>query len=297
MAGQILVTGATGNVGREVARALAARGAPARAAAFDETDARRVSPEASEIVLFDFTDPSTYQAAFDGVDRLFLMRPPAISNVRRDMQPAIDFAAAAGVRHVVFLSLIGVERNRIVPHAKVEKLLMAAGMGWTMLRCGFFMQNLDTTHRADIVEHGDIFIPAGQGRTAFVDVRDIGAVAARILTEPADHEGQAYALTGSEALTYGEAAAIMTEELGRPITYSDPSPPAFARRMRERGYARGYINVMAAIYLTTRLGMAAAVSPDAADLLGRAPITMQQYVRDYAPAFAAETRHQASGMM
>ena len=65
----------------------------------------------------------------------------------------------------------------------------------------------------------------------------------------------------------------------------------------ERGYARGYINVMAAIYLTTRLGMAAAVSPDAADLLGRAPSTMRQYVRDYAPAFAAETRHQASGMM
>lgn len=294
----ILVTGATGNVGREVVRALAARGAAARAAAFDEADARRVPAEAAETVLFDFTNPATYPAAFDGVDRLFLMRPPAISNIRRDMKPAIDFAATAGVRHVVFLSLIGAERNRIVPHAKIEKLLIGSGMAWTMLRCGFFMQNLDTTHRADLVEHDDIFIPAGDGRTAFIDVRDIGAIAARVLTEPG-HAGRAYPLTGSESLTYDQVAAIMTEVVGRPITYSNPSPLSFARRMRRRGYPWAYVAVMEGIYLTTRLGMAAAVAPDAADLLARPPITMRQYVRDYAGAFGGrrtaegETRPEA----
>lgn len=282
----ILVTGATGNVGREVVRALAARGVAARAAVTGQADTRRVPPEATETVLFDFTDAATFPGAFDGVDRLFLMRPPPISNVRRDIKPVIDFAAAAGVRHVVFLSLIGAERNRFVPHAKIERLLVASGMEWTMLRCGFFMQNLDTTHRADIVEHGDLFIPAGKGRTAFIDARDIGAVAARVLTE-GTHAGRAYRLTGSESLTYGEVAAVMTGELGRPITYSDPSPPAFARRMRQRGYPRGHIAVMSVIYLTTRLGLAAAIAPDAAELLGRPPVDLRQYVRDYAPAFAA----------
>lgn len=281
----ILVTGATGNVGREVVRALAARGAAARAAAYDAADVARVPAEAAEVVRFDFTDPATFPAAFDGVDRLFLMRPPAIGNVRRDMKPAIDFAAAAGVRHIVFLSLVGVERNRIVPHARIEALLVASGIPWTMLRCGFFMQNLDTTHRADLVEHGDLFIPAGNGRTAFIDVRDIGAVAARVLTEPG-HAGRAYPLTGGEALTYGQVAAVMSEELGRPITYSDPSPLTFARRMRRRGYPWAYVAVMEGIYLTTRLGMAAAVASDAADLLGRPPITLRQYVRDYAAVFA-----------
>ncbi|MBK7219385.1 MAG: SDR family oxidoreductase [Candidatus Promineofilum sp.] len=280
----ILVTGATGNVGREVVKGLLARGTRVRVSVTDEADTRRAPSGVAEVALFDFTAPETFPAAFDGVARLFLVRPPAIGNVKRDMKPAIDYAVAAGVGHVVFLSLVGAERNRLVPHAKVEKLLQQSGVAWTMLRCGFFMQNLDTTHRADIVEHDDIFIPAGNGRTAFIDVRDIGAVAARVLTE-AGHENAAYPLTGSESLTYGEVAEIMTAELGRPITYSDPSPLAFARRMRERGYAGGFINVMNGIYLTTRLGMAATVYPQAAELLGRPPITMRQYVRDHAAAF------------
>ena len=256
MSGVILVTGATGNVGREVLRELSARGAVTRAAVYNLADAPQVTGGAAEAVRFDFRDPTTFPAAFAGADRLFLMRPPAISNVKRDMQPAIDYAARQGISHIVFLSLIGVERNRIVPHAKIEKLLMHSGVGWTMLRCGFFMQNLDTTHRADLVEADDIFVPAGGGRTAFIDARDIGAVAAGVLTEPG-HENKAYNLTGSEALSYGEVAAIMAEELGRPITYSDPSPLAFARRFRRRGYPGGMVNVMLGIYLTTRLGMAA----------------------------------------
>jgi len=220
------------------------------------------------------------------------------------------------VRHIVFLSLLGAERNPILPHTRVEKLLMASGANWTMLRCGFFMQNLNTTHLADVREHDDLFIPAGRGRTSFIDVRDIGAVAARILVEveeetlsptlsqrerelasPSlreglgeglngnDHAGKAYPLTGSVALDYAEVAAIMSEELERPITYSDPSPRAFARRLRQRGYPSGFVNVTAVIYLTTRLGLAAAVHPDAARLLGRPPISMQQYVRDYATIF------------
>jgi uncharacterized protein YbjT (DUF2867 family) len=279
----IFVTGAGGNVGREVVRELLARGANVRIGVFDENDAQR-APAGVGVAYFDFLAPETFAAAFNGVSRLFLMRPPAISNIKRDMKPAIDYAIDAGVQHVVFLSLVGAERNSIVPHARVEKLLLQAGVTHTLLRCGFFMQNLDTTHRADIVENDDLFIPAGNGRTAFIDVRDIGAIAARVLTEPG-HENAAYPLTGSESLTYGEVAAIMTEELGRPITYSDPSPLAFARRFRERGYAHSFINVMAGIYLTTRLGMAATVHPEAAVLLGRAPITMRQYVRDYAAAF------------
>ena len=282
----ILVTGATGNVGREVVRGLLARGARVRVGVSDEADAQRAPAGVAEVAPFDFTAPATY-TALDGVTHLFLMRPPAISNIKRDMQPAIDYAVAAGVGHIVFLSLIGAERNRIVPHARVEKLLLKSGVAWTMLRCGFFMQNLDTTHRADIVEYDDIFIPAGQGRTSFIDVRDIGAVAARTLTEPG-HENIAYPLTGSEALTYSQVAVIMTEELGRRITYSDPSPLSYARRMRERGYTSGYINVMNGIYLTTRLGMAAGVHPQAAELLGRPSITMRQYVRDYAAAFAVD---------
>jgi uncharacterized protein YbjT (DUF2867 family) len=279
----IFVTGAGGNVGREVVRGLLARGAAVRVGLYG----REPATEGTDGVPFDFLDPATFAPAFTGVHRLFLVRPPALGNVERDIRPAVDAAYAHGVRHVVFLSLIGAERNPIVPHAAIEKLLVASDMAWTMLRCGFFMQNLDTTHCADIVEHDDIFVPAGNGRTAFIDVRDIGEVAARALTEPG-HENVAYPLTGSESLSYDDVAAIMTEELGRPITYSDPSPLSFARRMRQRGHPRAYVNVMLGIYLTTRLGMAKQTHPDAATLLGRPPITMRQYVRDYATSFQSK---------
>lgn len=281
----ILVTGATGNVGREVIAALAGRpGVRVRAAVFSEAGAEQVPVEADETVRFNFGDPATYRPAFAGATRLFLMRPPAIADVNRFIKPAVDQAAAAGVGHIVFLSLLGVERNPLVPHARIEALLRESGVAWTMLRCGFFMQNLDTTHRADIVEHDDLFIPAGQGRTAFIDTRDIGAVAALALAGPG-HEGQVYRLTGSESLTYTEVAAIMTEVLGRPITYSNPSPLDFARRMRGRGHPWGYISVMEGVYLTTRLGMAATVHPDTAELLGRPPVALRQYVADYAASF------------
>lgn len=279
--GPILVTGATGNVGREVVKSLHALGYPVRAAVLNDQDAANVPPEADETVLFEFGKPETYPDAFDGVKRMFLMRPPAISDIETYIKPVIDYAAEVGVQQIAFLSLIGVEDRRYVPHYKVEKFLRASGVPYTFLRCGFFMQNLGTTHRADIVEYDDIFIPAGNAKTAFIDVRDIGAVAAHTLTTPG-HDNQAYDLTGKEALTYYQVADIFTEVLERKITYSNPSLLSFARRMKKRGYPWGYVAVTSALYMATRRGSAEEVTEEVERLLGHEPIAMRQYVEDYA---------------
>lgn len=279
----ILITGATGNVGSEVVRRLHEAGENVRAAVISEAEASRL-PEGVAWVRFDFTDPATFPDAFAGVTRLFLMRPPHIAQVRRDMKPAIDYAAAAGVQQIVFLSLLGAEKNRFVPHAKVEALLAESGVPTTLLRCGFFMQNLSTTHRQDIGENDDIFIPAGRGKTAFIDVRDIAAVAAKTLTEPG-HTGKAYPLTGSEALDYGTVAKLLTAALNRSIGYSHPHLLRFAWRLWRRGLPLSYVTVVTAIYLTTRFGLAETVTPDTAVLLNRPPITMQQFINDYAPVW------------
>jgi uncharacterized protein YbjT (DUF2867 family) len=91
-----------------------------------------------ESVRFDFTDPATYPTAFNGVERMFFMRPPHISNIQRDMVPAMDAAKRAGVKYVVFLSLIGIEKTPYVPHYKVETYLREVNLQTTFLRCSFF---------------------------------------------------------------------------------------------------------------------------------------------------------------
>ncbi len=275
----ILITGATGNVGRELVGQLQAIRQSVRAAVTSVAEARRL-PEGVAWV-FDFTDPATYAAAFEGVVKLFLLRPPHISNVARDMKPVIDYAAGVGVQHIVFLSLLGAEKNGFVPHAKVETLLKAGPVPYTLLRCGFFMQNLSTTHLQDIRDENDIFVPAGQGKTAFIDARDIAAVAARVLTEPG-HEQRAYPLTGAEALDYAEVAALMGTVLQRPIRYSNPNFLRFAWRLWRRGHPLGYVAVVTTIYLTTRFGLAEEVTEDTAVLLNRPPITMRQFIIDHA---------------
>ena len=281
MANPVLVTGATGNVGAEVVKALQKAGVPVRAAVRDVAKATGRFGEGVEYVQFDFKRPATFEAAFKDVKRLFLMRPPDISNAQRDILPAVEAAKRAGVEQIVFLSLLGVENNTIVPHHKIEELLRASGLAWTFLRAGFFMQNLDTTQRQDIRENNDLFVPAGRGKTSFIDVRDIGAVAALALIQDG-HANQAYDLTGSQALDYYEVAATFSEVLGRPIRYSKPSVVRFFWRWwRSRKTPATFVLVMTILYVTVALGRDGKLSPQVGQLLGRPPLTMRQYVEDY----------------
>lgn len=246
MPATILVTGATGNVGSEVLKRLRDHDVRVIAAVPKPDRARRVLGSDVEVVAFDFGNPATFAPAFRNVDKLFLIRPPAISDVPRYITPALNAAQQAGVDQIVFLSLLGVERNSIVPHHAIEEAVRATGVPWTFLRPSFFMQNLNTTHRAEIRDNSEIFVPAGNGKTSFIDVRDIAAVGAKALLEDG-HEQQAYPLTGSAALSYSEVAAIMSDVLHRPIRYRPPSLLAFAVRWRARGLPLDQIAVMAGI--------------------------------------------------
>lgn len=277
---RVLVTGATGNVGAEVVRLLQGRGCTVRAAVRGVRPSEPVFDGRTEYVEFDFERPETYAPAVESITGLFLVRPPAISDTKRYINPVIDAARTAGVEHIVFLSLLGAEKNPLVPHRKIETYLESSGVAYTFLRASFFMQNLSTTHREDIRDRDEIYVPADKGRTSFIDVRDIAAVGARTLTE-SGHKGRAYALTGPEALDYSEVADIFTEVLGRKIIYANPSVLSFVRKMRKRGWPSGFVLVMAGIYTTARLGLAGRVTEETARLLGREPTTMRRFVEDY----------------
>ncbi len=274
---KILVTGASGNVGAEVVNELKNRDCDVRLALRNPDD---VTAGRMQKVKFDFADPATYHTAFNNVQRVFLMRPPAISEVEKYIFPAIDAAATAGVRHVVFLSLQGAESNPLVPHHKIEEYLKKSSLHWTFLRPSFFMQNLSTTHRHEIKDHDEIFVPAGKGKTSFIDVRDIASVAALTLYEPG-HLNKAYELTGTEPLSYHQVARIFSRVLGRKITYANPSIPRFAYRMFQRGENLKFIAVMIALYSTVRFGLAKETTSTLSELLKRPAISLEQYIEDY----------------
>lgn len=203
----------TGTVGAAVAARLAARGERVIAGVRSGRAAARL-PDGVEARLFDFgSPPGQLRRAMRGADRLFLMRPPQIADVARFLIPVIDAAQDLGMRQVVFLSLQGVQFNRNTPHHQVEAYLRATRAPYTMLRPNFFMQNLSSTYAADIARHSEIRVPAGRSRTAFIDARDIGSVAATVLTEPG-HDRKAYTLSGEQSLSYTDVAQIMSRVLG-----------------------------------------------------------------------------------
>ncbi|MFD6415337.1 NmrA family NAD(P)-binding protein [Streptomyces sp. NPDC060194] len=280
----VLVTGASGRVGRHVVEELAGLGVPVRAARHGA--AGDGGPAA--VVPFSFTDPGTWQAAFEGVESAFVMRPPQIGNVKRDMVPALEAARRAGVRRMVLLSLQGAERNPVVPHHALEKWLRASDVEWTFVRAGFFMQNLSTTHAADIRDRGEIVLPAGHGRTSFVDARDVAAVAARALSGDALVR-RAVTPTGDRALTYTEVAAALSRELARPVRYTRPGPLRFWRHVRAQDTPRAESAVMLALYTSCRFGLAARVTDDVSLVLGRPPRTFAEFAHAERAAWASRT--------
>lgn len=272
----LLVTGASGHVGGAVlacARALGLR-ATAALRAGDAGD--------GPSVRFDFADPGTWPASLDGHDRLFLMRPPAISDVRRTLLPFVDHARRRGVRHIVFLSVAGADRNRWVPHRAVEDRLRAGPPDWTLLRPGFFAQNLESAYRRDILEDHRLYVPAGHAPVNWIDARDIGEAAARILLDPAPHRGRAYTLTGPGAVAWEEVACLLSEAGGRPVRYEAASVPGYVAHLARRGLPVAAITVQTILHVLLRHGQGAAFDPALAALLGRPPRDIADYIADRA---------------
>ena len=219
----VLVTGAAGNVGREVVRALLQRGAQVTAADHRDERAKALFGDRVVSARLDFRDPTTWSAALRGAEHLFLMRPPAIADVENTLNPFVDAARLHGVDHIVFLSVAGAGKNRLVPHRKVEDHQRALGDHHTHLRPGFFAQNLETAYRDDIVRDDRIYVPAGQSPVNWIDVRDIAEVASLVLSEPGKHRAQSYTLAGPAAVPWSEVTGALSAALGRPIRYEPAS--------------------------------------------------------------------------
>ncbi|WP_210530064.1 SDR family oxidoreductase [Rubellimicrobium arenae] len=280
MSGRILVLGATGTVGAHVVAGLVARGENVKAAS------RGATPVAgAEAVRFDHMDPSTHEAAFDGVDRAYVLVPSGYLNTLEILSPIIERAAGAGTK-VVFQSVIGVDADDSIPYRQAELQLERSGTRWVTLRPNWFMDNFHTYWRDGIVRHGVITVPAADGKTSFIDARDIAASAVAALTTDR-FDNRAFNLTGPEALSYHEAAASLSNLLGRSVTYRPVDDETFVGIVTAAGVPEDYARFLAAIFHPVREGWASVVTPDVETLTGRAPRDLGTYARDNAARFSA----------
>lgn len=288
---EIVVTGAAGHVGSAVADALMSAGHPFRVAGPDMERLKSRFPVADSVVRLDFFDPDTSGPTVRGRRSVFLLRPPPISKVNFTINPFIDVALDNGVDHIVFSSVAVAESNSIVPQHRIEKHIFESGVDYTILRRGFFSQNLESAYRRDIVEDDRIFVPADYGVVTFIDTRDLGEVAALALTAPG-HRNQAYHLTGSEAIDFDRVSELLTDALGRTVRYEPAHVIPHFFHLTSQGLAAPHALVQTILHTGLRRGDGAPVTRELERLLGRPPRTMADYVADRAECFEKTNRRE-----
>ncbi len=284
---KVLITGATGNVGTEVIKSLQNIDHQLDIYAGvrnSKEDRIKLSNYKVNFSLFDFTDVKTYKTALDGCEILFLVRPPQISEVEKYFKPIIDTCKKSRVKHIVFLSVQGVEKSKIIPHHKIEKLLVDSKIPYTFLRPAYFMQNFTTTLHNDLVNKKRIYLPAGNAKFTLVDVRDIGTASATILTNISEHINKSYELTCKEKLTFLEMATILSDILGTDIQYISPNLISFFLTKRKEKTPTMFILVMIMLHYFPRFQKGPQTSDWLEKITNRQPITFEQFIDDYKKA-------------
>jgi uncharacterized protein YbjT (DUF2867 family) len=279
----ILVFGATGTTGGEVARQLIATGERPRLIVRDPAKATRFHDKA-EIVQGDLDRPDSLAAAMRGVDKVYLV---SAGPSGPDLEArAIDAASRAGVTHVVKLSVIGAESPVLTFskwHARSEKHLKDSGLAWTMLRPGGFMSNASGWAET-IKSQGAIYQPTAEGRWAAIDPLDIGAVAVKALTTPG-HEGKGYTLTGPEALSGAAYAAKLSAILSKTVTFVDVPPETARDSLLKAGMPSVYVEAIMDLLATMKAGKADAVTNTVEQITGRKAGTFDAWARRNAALF------------
>ena len=268
---KILVTGASGPAGAITLKHLIEKG-------YDAVGAGRKAVADKPWVVLDYAKPTTFRKALKGVTHLFLVVPSGAKNPEY-YQQFID--AALEVEHITFLSgrTTGDIKGRVLN--TVEEQVRNCGLPYTILRPGWFMQNFSDGELArDIREEGMIYLPSGDRKTAFVDVRDIAEAVEQTFLE-ASHIGKTYELVSAEAIDHHQVANLFSRALDKSVEYLDISPADFTTLMLERGWDEKGIAAYIYLYDIVKTGKEEHLSPDLAMILGREPRGFAEFIADH----------------
>jgi uncharacterized protein YbjT (DUF2867 family) len=289
----ILVTGSTGTLGGEVVKQLSSS-TPAiniKAGVHSAQNVKKVKDgDEVEVVLIDYNKPETLKEALSQVDKLFLLTPD-VPNAHELASNLVIEAKKAGIRHIVKQSVMGADLEADVGtfrlHRQAEKIIEQSEIPFTFLRPNEFMQNFVNFHSHFIKNNNAFYLPLEDAKVSLVDVRDIAAVAVKSLTEDRSdkHNNNTYLITGPEALSYYQAAEILSSATDKKISYVNISEEEARRAMKEMGMSDWLINTISELHDYFRKGNASQVSSAVEEVTGKKPISFSQFAKDYAEAF------------
>jgi uncharacterized protein YbjT (DUF2867 family) len=285
MSDNILVIGATGSIGLEVAKRLVDLNESVKVAVRDPERAKSINLSGVEFVAFDYHQPETFETVFLGIDKVLLVSPPSYLNLEEKVISAVETAIKKGVKHFVNISAISIDSELDKPLKKIENYLKDSDADTVFLRPNCYMQNFKDLFRDLIIEENQISVPAKNSKICFVDVRDVADVAVKALTDET-LKNNTYNLTGGKSLNMHVVAHLFSEELNRDIEYNDITEEYFEKSLKAAGWPAGTIKGTIDLCSHVKSGETDFVSNDIKNILGREPIKFEQFVKDYSDNWA-----------
>jgi uncharacterized protein YbjT (DUF2867 family) len=260
----------------------------------NKADRFRQDNEAVEIVNMDYNKPETIADALNHVNKLFLLTLPSPNMADISSGLVKEAKKKNDIKHIVKLSVMEAEAEPGTTigrlHRQEEKIIEESGIPYTFLRSGAFMQNFVNFFGQTIKNQNAFYLPAGDGKVSFVDVRDIAAVATEILLTKSSgsqqQKNKAYDITGHDALSYSQAAEILSGGIGKKISYIDIGEEDARKGMKKMGMEDWLIDAIMEFYYIIRTGHASRTTNAIEQITGRKPVSFEQFVRDYASSFS-----------
>lgn len=273
----ILILGASGTVGSELAKLLKADGYVVKLATSK-------TPSHPDQVHVNLATGEGLNQAFEGVDRAFLLSPPGYGDQYKILSPAVQEAKRRGLKKVVLMTAMGANAVETAPFRRVEIELEKSGLNYNIIRPNWFMQNFNTFWIQGIKEQGKILLPVGKAKTSFIDAQDISAVAAKLLTTD-QFNNRDFDITGSESLDHDEVAREISKATGKNVVYQEIEPEVLKNGFLAHGVPQDYADFLIMILGFLKEGYAARTTDNVKQILGREPRKFNQYAQDHKQAW------------
>jgi len=280
MSDKILIIGATGSVGFEVATRLTQLDQPVKIGVRNPEKAKSINFNNTELVHFEYQKPETFDLAFKNVYKVLIVSPPSYLGLQEIVIEAINSAITKGVKLIVNISAISIESELDKPMKLIEDYIRKSGVEYVFLRPNCYMQNFQDLFRDLIIEENLISVPAENSKTSFVDIRDVADVAVKALMDN-NLKNKTYKLTGNQLLNMHVVAHLFTEGLNREIEYNSISDTLFEKTLSTAGWPTGTIKGAVQLCNHVKKGETAIISDDIERILNRQPIKFEQFIFDY----------------